>query len=532
MNHTLSRILVPVVLLLLFFSCKTPIEPDFSYSPEMPRAGQLVKFTNLTESGEHWNWTYGDGGTSTLKNPTYTYKKPGIYDVTLRADSNDNYVVTKQITIYDTIPSVYCEEDSVIYYEDATFSAIVYNPYNYSVTYEWEFPESAVGEQLTDGKSEQAEVTVYFSQRDVTETVKLKITVGEEKYQIQQSYYIHDRPQRSLLMAGSDGKIYRQRLFDRGIEMSRTTELTVGKHPFTLQTKDNQLYVFDAGENVEGDLIQLDAKPGTGSITRISLSNNTATELIHNRNTTAVNGFYTGFVNSTYLYWSDFSRVLYRTPLTTLPLGAFEWKGSTDSQSTLPYYLVKVDRLGYYGNGLDAVGLNSGVYEYDNVYFWAKGGQGKGIYRFTNSAILPENVIGTGISPSNGAILTDFAIRSFAIDHINQKIYFAATAPAEKAGFWVANISGNNPVRIDNAPVDNPHHYITGIAIDHTTGKVYWAYRAPTNLDEAYFQFNPTHRTGVKMVKLATNYSVDKDVKYFSTNVSAYGIAIDEVKRF
>jgi hypothetical protein len=75
-----------------------------------------------------------------------------------------------------------------------------------------------------------------------------------------------------------------------------------------------------------------------------------------------------------------------------------------------------------------------------------------------------------------------------------------------------------------NSPVD----FITGIVVDHVTNRVYWAYRAPEALNESYFQANPTHRTGVKSVRLARSNNVDKEIVYFAAGVAAYGIAIDE----
>jgi len=532
MRQLLPRIVFFVALILLIFSCSTPIEPDFSFTPEMPRAGQVVTFTNLTETGESWNWTYGDGGTSILKNPTYIYKKPGVYDITLRADSNDNYLITKKITIYDTIPSIYYKPDSVVYYEDVTFSVLAYNPYGYAVTYNWEFSENAVSESLTAGKSTLANVKVFFRQRNVTETVKLKVQVGDSVYNVQTNFRVLDQQARSLLIAGSDGKVYRQRIFLRGLEESKTTSYTTGAHPFTIQARNNQLYLFNAGTEVSTDLSQLQSKPGNGSIVRVNMADNSVTELIHNRSTNASNGFYSGYVDGNYLYWSDFSAFLYRHPLNGAAPGAFEWKGSADAQTAVPYYLVKANRLGYFGNGLNDVAMTTGVFYYDFVYFWAKGGTGKGIYRFTANDILTANISGAGTAPSSGAILTDFSIRSFVIDPINNKLYFSATAPADKVGFWVANLSGSNPVRIDNAPVDDAARFITGIAIDHYSNKVYWAYRAPAGLTESYFTQHPTHRTGIKMVRLAKNYSVDTDVQYLAPGLSAYGITIDEVKKY
>jgi Zn-dependent metalloprotease len=45
-----------------------------------------VHFTDLTTGGaSSWAWTFGDGGTSTLQNPTHTYAAPGTYTVRLTA---------------------------------------------------------------------------------------------------------------------------------------------------------------------------------------------------------------------------------------------------------------------------------------------------------------------------------------------------------------------------------------------------------------------------------------------------------------
>ncbi len=55
------------------------------------------------------NWDFGDGTNSTQKNPTHTYKKDGIYVVTLTVVDNDGLSdsKTKLINIgKSTIPSV------------------------------------------------------------------------------------------------------------------------------------------------------------------------------------------------------------------------------------------------------------------------------------------------------------------------------------------------------------------------------------------------------------------------------------------
>ena len=60
---------------MILAGCKK-VDVDFSYSPTEPRAGQLVKFSNLSSAGENWSWNFGDNTSSVLKNPSHTFKKP------------------------------------------------------------------------------------------------------------------------------------------------------------------------------------------------------------------------------------------------------------------------------------------------------------------------------------------------------------------------------------------------------------------------------------------------------------------------
>lgn len=65
----------------------------------------LVPFNDVSDSGDgviaSWFWTFGDGGTSTLQNPTHTYQSAGSFDVgltvTTQYGSNtvveENYIV-------------------------------------------------------------------------------------------------------------------------------------------------------------------------------------------------------------------------------------------------------------------------------------------------------------------------------------------------------------------------------------------------------------------------------------------------------
>jgi PKD repeat protein len=48
----------------------------------------LVQFTDLSSNNPtSWQWSFGDGNTSTTENPAHTYSAPGMYNVTLTATS-------------------------------------------------------------------------------------------------------------------------------------------------------------------------------------------------------------------------------------------------------------------------------------------------------------------------------------------------------------------------------------------------------------------------------------------------------------
>ncbi len=63
-----------------------PPTADFTVSNTNPMPGQSVQFTDLSVPGTSpitaWFWNFGDGGTSTLSNPSHIYTASGIYTMT------------------------------------------------------------------------------------------------------------------------------------------------------------------------------------------------------------------------------------------------------------------------------------------------------------------------------------------------------------------------------------------------------------------------------------------------------------------
>ncbi|MCP5097172.1 MAG: hypothetical protein GY943_16620, partial [Chloroflexi bacterium] len=84
--------------------------PVFFFFYAVPISGTVplsVNFHNLSENGTEYVWRFGNGITSTLVAPVYTYTQTGVYTVTLTGTGpggEDTEVKTNYITVYDTIP--------------------------------------------------------------------------------------------------------------------------------------------------------------------------------------------------------------------------------------------------------------------------------------------------------------------------------------------------------------------------------------------------------------------------------------------
>jgi PKD repeat protein len=74
----------------------------FNYMQITPADPLAVTFTDYSygiTAATDWSWNFGDGGTSTEKNPTHSFAAAGIYDVTLTS-SNDDCESTIMYQVY------------------------------------------------------------------------------------------------------------------------------------------------------------------------------------------------------------------------------------------------------------------------------------------------------------------------------------------------------------------------------------------------------------------------------------------------
>jgi PKD repeat protein len=113
--------LFPVFMILPFFlfSCalKQPQDPppaitaSFSYVPASPVVGQPIQFTDTsTGSPTSWEWAFGDGATSTTRNPSHTYTAAGSYGVTLTIRAGtDSDSATRTVSVVAEVPGYFVD---------------------------------------------------------------------------------------------------------------------------------------------------------------------------------------------------------------------------------------------------------------------------------------------------------------------------------------------------------------------------------------------------------------------------------------
>lgn len=211
----MKKIYILLTICCALIACKNN-NVDFSFSPDKPRAGEKVLFSNLSDSGEDWEWTFGDGSTSSLKSPSHVYKRPGDYVVVLKVDNKNAWTKTAKVTVYDTVPT-FVANDTVFYiYKDYTFTANVYNPYNYNMKLEWDMEELDSLVRFTDNG-----IVCYFTQPEDSASLKLKVILNGETTDVEKKFYIRNRATNSLLLRTDDAD-YRQRIFGDRAEQYKT----------------------------------------------------------------------------------------------------------------------------------------------------------------------------------------------------------------------------------------------------------------------------------------------------------------------
>ncbi len=106
--------LLPLVLVGFFviLSCNKDEDPEPAPNPvasfqyEISESNYLeVTFANFSQNTTTYSWNFGDGNSSTEKDPVHTYAGPGTYEIVLTASNADNVNATFKETIELTDPN-------------------------------------------------------------------------------------------------------------------------------------------------------------------------------------------------------------------------------------------------------------------------------------------------------------------------------------------------------------------------------------------------------------------------------------------
>lgn len=122
------KILFIYFLIVIFYGCKVDeikINPkaDFSFSPtDSIKISSIIQFTNNSKSATSYLWDFGDGTTSTEKDPSHSFIIEGTYTVKLIASFNQvSDTMSKSLTI---LPDKYIYVTGYIGYGDLTLGAL------------------------------------------------------------------------------------------------------------------------------------------------------------------------------------------------------------------------------------------------------------------------------------------------------------------------------------------------------------------------------------------------------------------------
>jgi gliding motility-associated-like protein len=119
---------------------------DFSVDTTTACAFGPVAFFDLSNPADRWLWEFGDGTTSTVKNPTHAYADTGTYSVKLSAYNNGcpgtitkNQLITVRPPVADFTDSVNCANKLNVIFTNESITNGVYGP----VSYSWNFGDAA-----------------------------------------------------------------------------------------------------------------------------------------------------------------------------------------------------------------------------------------------------------------------------------------------------------------------------------------------------------------------------------------------------
>jgi len=123
-----------------------------------------------------WQWSFGDGGTSTVQNPNYCYKLGGTYNVTLIVSSdsgcNATSTIAKMISVYNKPQALFTYQPTMVTIMEpvVSFTSNSVSPGDSIISYSWLFAEDGSTSNLQDPTYTFKDTGLYCTRLAVTNT--------------------------------------------------------------------------------------------------------------------------------------------------------------------------------------------------------------------------------------------------------------------------------------------------------------------------------------------------------------------------
>ena len=156
---------------------------SFTYSPSELKAGDSVSFRDSSNDPDGsvvaWFWDFGDGSTSTERNPTHSYDSPGTYTVVLTVTDNDGMKGSHTKTVLVLPRNLPPTADFTIFPKDpkageeVSFVDKSYDSDGNIVGWQWDFGDGSTS-------TEKEPVHVFEKPGNYTVTLTVRDDGGDE----------------------------------------------------------------------------------------------------------------------------------------------------------------------------------------------------------------------------------------------------------------------------------------------------------------------------------------------------------------
>ena len=502
--------------------------------------GASVQFTSISGLAGECEWDFGDE-TAPVKGTTVTHKyaRAGTFTVKLTIAGlkyNIQPIMIKDIVpimSVDPIEGGVCEVIST----PVSISVELPNPEKLPEEYRWIFPAGTTdenGNAITTSTSANPG-KIKFSHVG-SQTVRLQVklagrTLEEGKVNVQVAY---NQEVPTLYYAVKGGNIMALKLvankpagmniypFDMGVSS--------GKHPLNMIYNDASVYILDCGQqftyvdDAAGIL-------GDGRITLMSKDGSKVETMLSNVGGAAFNDPFYGYIDGSNLYFANRNTGISKMALTD--------RNKVFSTSEFPWF-VQNATLGYYGNGWSFGSMNASFTKINGTWHWCKTFNGTGIFRFTDTDILPAPITGGQPAPAAGVALSGMSPKSLVWDNKNKVIYFSiydtgyeglyrctldqlsaiGGSRSNLAPYKLLTTNGKSvtPITETGKGEGSTGEFIgiSQLAIDESTGNVYFGLRSanPSEVKSGLMRYNPS-----------TN-----KIEHVIEGIEVYGVAVNNSK--